>query len=95
MRTWLICSSCKMRSSRGWPTPWGYELYKAEGAKGTRSTNPDANDLVMRGIPLIYEQARQPSKDKNNAARALFEQALAIDPNNVMAITFVAVTKFL
>jgi adenylate cyclase len=26
------------------------ELIKAEAAKGVRSTNPDANDLVMRGM---------------------------------------------
>ena len=30
----------------------GYELVKAEAAKGARSTNPDANDLVMRGLAL-------------------------------------------
>jgi adenylate cyclase len=70
------------------------ELVKAEGAKGARSTNPDANDLVMRGAPLIYDEARQASKDKNNAARALFEQALVIDPNNAIAITFLAVANY-
>jgi adenylate cyclase len=49
-------------------------------------TNPDANDLVMRGWALDNEQSLQPSKDKNNAERALFEEALAIDPNNAAAI---------
>jgi TolB-like protein/class 3 adenylate cyclase len=74
----------------------GYELVKAEAAKDARSTNPDANDLVMRGRALIWsrEQAHQPSKDKTNVARALFEQALAIDPNNAAAITGVASTYF-
>ena len=71
----------------------GYELVKAEAAKGARSTNPDANDLVMRGLALTNEF--QPSKEKNNAARTLFEQALAIDPNNAAAIAGVAQTYFL
>jgi adenylate cyclase len=70
----------------------GYELIKAEAAKGARSTNPDANDLVMRGWALDNEQDLQPSNDKNNAERALFEQALAIDPNNAAAITGLAET---
>ena len=63
----------------------GYELVKAEAAKGARSTNPDANDLVMRGRALM-QRLSQPSKEKNDAARALYEQALAIDPNNAAAI---------
>jgi tetratricopeptide (TPR) repeat protein len=70
----------------------GYQLTTAEAAKGIRSTNPDANDLVMRGAALIDEQNLQPTKDKTNAARALFEQALAIDPNNAAAITGLAQT---
>jgi tetratricopeptide (TPR) repeat protein len=70
------------------------ELVKAEATKGSQSTNPDASDLVMRGMPLLYEEARQPNKDKNNAARAWFEQALAIDPNNATAISVAAVTYF-
>jgi adenylate cyclase len=70
----------------------GYELVKAEAAKGARSTNPDANDLVMRGWALDYEQYLHPSGDRNNAERALFEQALAIDPDNAAAITGLAQT---
>ena len=72
----------------------GYELIKAEAAKGARSTNPDANDLVMRGWALIDDPALFASKEKVNAARALFEQALAIDPNSAEAITGVAATYF-
>jgi adenylate cyclase len=67
-------------------------LIKAEAAKGARSTNPDANDLVMRGLALMNEPNLQPSKD--HAARTLFEQALAIDPNNAAAIAGVAETYF-
>jgi tetratricopeptide (TPR) repeat protein len=71
----------------------GNELVKAEAAKGARSTNPDANDLVMRGLALVNETfALQRSKEKINAARALFEQALAIDPNNAAAIAGAAQT---
>jgi adenylate cyclase len=67
-------------------------LIKAEAAKGARATNPDANDLVMRGLALMNEPNFQPSKD--HAARTLFEQALAIDPNNAKAIAGVAETYF-
>ena len=72
----------------------GYELVKAEAAKGARSTNPDANDLVMRGLALHNDESFQPSKEKNDAARTLFEQALAIDPNNAAAIAGLAGTYF-
>ena len=72
----------------------GYELVKAEAAKGARSTNPDANDLVMRGLALFNEQSFQPSKEKNDASRALYEQALAIDPNNAAAIAGLAFNYF-
>jgi adenylate cyclase len=72
----------------------GYELVKAEAAKGARSTNPDANDLVMRGLALFNEPS-QPSKERNDASRAFYEQALAIDPNNAAAIAGVAKTYFI
>ncbi len=62
----------------------GTELVKAEAEKGARSKNPDAVDLAMRGWALV-RQAR-PTKEKNEAARALFEQALEIDPNNAYAL---------
>ena len=72
----------------------GYELVKAEAAKGARSTNPDANDLVMRGLALFNEQSFQPSKEKNDASRAFYKQALAIDPNNAAAIAGLAINYF-
>jgi TolB-like protein len=72
----------------------GYELVRAEATKGARSTNPDANDLVMRGLALANEQSSQPSKEKNDASRALYEQALAIDPNNAAAIAGLAFNYF-
>src|SRR5271170_2340263 len=72
----------------------GNELVRAEAEKGAHSKNPDANDLVMRGWALINDPALFASKEKVNAARALFQQALAIDPNSAEAITGVAATYF-
>ena len=72
----------------------GYELVKAEAAKGARSTNLDANDLVMRGLALFNEQS-QPTKERNDASRAFYEQALAIDPDNAAAIAGLAFTYFI
>jgi adenylate cyclase len=63
----------------------GYELIKAEAEKGARSANPDAIDLTMRGWALFEQQP--PTRDHNDAARALFEQALKIDPDNPEPLT--------
>ena len=71
-----------------------FELTKAEASKGARSTNPDANDLAMRGLALMNDFAFFASKEKVHAARTLFEQALAIDPDNAMAITWLAFTYY-
>jgi adenylate cyclase len=68
----------------------GIELVKAEAEKGARSKNPDAVDLTMRGWALA--RPSQLTKEKNEAARALFEQALKIDPNNADALTGEAYT---
>jgi adenylate cyclase len=59
----------------------GNELVNAEAEKGGGSQNPDAIDLVMRGALLQW-----PTREHNDAARALFERALAIDPNNAAAL---------
>src|SRR6185369_8305616 len=66
----------------------GLELHKAEAEKSTHSTNPNAIDLDMRGQALLetkYLQAAN-TKEINHAAQALFEQALAIDPNDPYAL---------
>ena len=62
----------------------GYELVKAEAEKGGRSKDPDAIDLAMRGQALLLQAT--PTKDSNDAARALFNQALAIDLNDAAAL---------
>ena len=54
------------------------------GAQCGRSQNPDVIDLAMRGQALLLQTT--PTKDDNDAARALFEQALAIDPNYAAAL---------
>ena len=68
----------------------GIELVKAEAEKAARSKDPDAVDLAMRGWALV-RQAR-PTKEVNEAARVLFEQALKIDPNNADALAGSAYT---
>ena len=71
----------------------GIELVKAEAEKGARSKNPDAVDLTMRGWALARQwTSGQWTKEKNEAARALFEQALKIDPNNADALAGEAYT---
>ncbi len=64
----------------------GYELVKAEAERGARSKSPDAIDLTMRGWALFYQNEIRADRDKINAARALFEQALKIDPNDADAL---------
>jgi TolB-like protein/Flp pilus assembly protein TadD len=75
----------------------GDELVKAEAEKGARSKNPDAIDLTMRGTALLQRemldlitvpmsQDSRRNMDKNDAARALFEQALKLDPNEADAL---------
>ena len=60
-----------------------YELVKAEAEKDARSQNPDAIDLTMRGKALLWPPF---TKDKIDAAHALFERALKFDPNSGEAL---------
>ena len=71
----------------------GNELVKAEAEKGGRTQSPDAIDLVMRGRALLQETT--PTKDNSDAARPLFERALAIDPNYAAALAGDAYTYML
>ena len=75
----------------------GYELIKAEAEKSVRSKNPDAIDLDMRGRALALTRVQQGADEKeiNHAAQALFEQALAIDPNDADALADAAFAYFL
>jgi tetratricopeptide (TPR) repeat protein len=73
--------------------PLSYELVRAEAEAATRSKNPDSIDLVMRGRAAVTQLGRQPpTKDELAAVRALFEQALEIDPKNADALAGSAIT---
>jgi len=71
-----------------------YELIKAKAEKSVRSKNPDAIDLDMRGRALLLTRIQQGAniKEITHAAQALFEQALAIDPNDADALAGAAGT---
>ena len=67
----------------------GAALTKAEAEKGGRSTSRDVIDLSMRGWSLINRGIQQPQiehRESNLEARALFDRALQIDPNNSGAL---------
>jgi adenylate cyclase len=64
----------------------GYELVRTEAEKDARSKSPDAVDLAMRGWALVWGEQQPRTRENNNAAKALFEQALKIDPNETDAL---------
>ena len=68
----------------------GQQLVVAEAEKAARSKDPDAIDLTMRGRALIQSMSQQATKEQNDAAIALFEQALKIDPNESDALAGLA-----
>ena len=72
----------------------GIELVKAEAEKGARSKNPDADRShhARLGPGEAVDRRKKLTKEKNEAARALFEQALKIDPNNADALAGEAYT---
>ncbi len=70
----------------------GTELVKAEARGDRRIANLDAFDLTMRGRALYFEFLRRPTREGNNAVRALFEQALAINPEDSGALAGDATT---
>jgi adenylate cyclase len=66
-------------------------LTRAEAKKG-RSKNPDAVDLTMRAFDVIIRGID--NQGKNLEARALFERALEIDPDDAEALAGIAETYF-
>src|SRR5208282_1585496 len=62
-----------------------FALTKAEAEKGGRSKNPDADDLTMRGNDLMWQCTKE-FRDCVHEARALYERALEIDPNDAGAL---------
>jgi len=69
-----------------------YQLIRADAETGARSKNPDAIDLDMRGNEAIWRFVQQPTKDNAMGIRALFEQALKIDPDDAQALAGDSVT---
>jgi adenylate cyclase len=67
----------------------GVELVKAESLRAMREQpdNPDAADLAMQGWALLVQVE---DKQRYNDAIKLFERALALDPQNVPAMTGLA-----
>ena len=75
----------------------GVALTNAEAEKGARSKNPDALDLTMQGWSLIPRALQQPQNERRGSekkARALFDQALKIDPNDADALAGSAIIDF-
>jgi tetratricopeptide (TPR) repeat protein len=70
----------------------GTELVKAEARGDRRIANLDAFDLTTRGLALNFELLRRPTRETNNAMRALYEQALAINPDEAAALSGDATT---
>jgi adenylate cyclase len=63
----------------------GNELVKAEARGGARIANLDAFDLTMRGRASRFGSGAF-TRENSNASRALFEQALAINPEDAGAL---------
>jgi TolB-like protein len=64
-------------------------LTSAEAEKGARSKNPDVMDLAMHGWTVVWRGVQQPPKERResfNEARALFDQALKVEPNDADAL---------
>jgi adenylate cyclase len=75
-----------------------WALTSAEAEKGTRSNNPDAIDLTMRGWTLIWQADQQAPKERLerlHEARGLFDHALQIEPNDPDALAGSAYTYFI
>ena len=62
------------------------ELVNAEASRPT--DRPDTRDYIFRGRA---ERLKPPSRENRAAAIALFEQALALDPNSAVAQSWLAV----
>ena len=75
----------------------GYELVKAEAKKLASSKHPDAADLELKGRALFLTRFQQGANEKEitHQAQALFEQALAIDPDNSDALAGSAFTYYI
>ena len=72
-------------------------LTSAEAEKGARSSNPDAIDLTMQGWALFWRDFPKPPNERRESvkqSRALFNRALAINPNDADALAGSAMTYY-
>jgi adenylate cyclase len=72
-------------------------LTSAEAEKGARSNNPDAIDLTMQGWALFWRDFPKPPNERRESvkqSRALFNRALAINPNDADALAGSALTYY-
>ena len=74
-----------------WRTHSTFSFSKAEGARVKRmpAANRDVEDLALQCTAGVWKAG--PIGKEADAAFALCEQALALDPNNVRALTFLGV----
>ena len=75
----------------------GYELVKAEAKNVGTSKHPDAADLELKGRALFLTRFQQGANEKEitHQAQQLFQQALAIDPDNPDALAGLAFTNYI
>ena len=64
------------------------ELTAAEARRAEQSVNPDAMDLVFRALAVFNRGINPTNLDQS---RAIFEQALKLEPTNVSALSWLAV----
>jgi TolB-like protein len=68
------------------------ELLAAEAGRSERAANPDSFDLVLQGWARLNNG---PTSENLSHARAFFARALALDPDNVLALVQTAFVDFL
>jgi tetratricopeptide (TPR) repeat protein len=70
----------------------GVELMLAEARHSERTRNPDSIDLTFQGVGWYV---KGPTREHLTKAREFFERALELDPNNVQALTMIALDDFI
>jgi adenylate cyclase len=71
----------------------GWALVKSEAQKSAIATNPNAHDLAMRCIWVVTKNGY--INKEAEAGYRLCEQALGVDPNNVIALDMLTVKFYL
>src|SRR5271157_4813722 len=69
----------------------GVELVRTEARRSEKAPGPDALDLVFQGLAWFF---KGPSLENLARARAFFERALTLDPDNIGALVNIAFVDF-